>query len=306
MRLRPATPDDLSAVFSVMAARDRADLGRPDVTPQELSHRWNASEFGLAENALVAELRDGGVAAYAEANRHGGLIVVAPAHDADEHLGMALLSWTEQRERALAHERFHQLIAAGNERGRKLAERGGYALTRHLWRMVRPLDSSQDIPSAPLPPGVTTRLPAIERDATALHAIDEISFSADPDYVGISLTGFIEQHLRAHDADLTLSSVAERDGQLIGFLLCRRRDEERAGFIDLLAVHPAHQRHGLGRALLLAAFTRIAAAGLGEAQLTVSSANARGLALYESVGMTVRFQHDIWERDAANSDNTTG
>jgi ribosomal protein S18 acetylase RimI-like enzyme len=55
-------------------------------------------------------------------------------------------------------------------------------------------------------------------------------------------------------------------------------------------------RQGLGRALLQTAFAQVAAAGLREAQLTVSSENRGGLALYEGVGMTVRFEHDIWER----------
>jgi mycothiol synthase len=294
--LRPATHADLHAVFGVMCARDLADLGQPDFTLGDLTDRWSAAEFGLADNAVVAELEDRSIVAYAEANRHGGLIVVAPDQDRDGDLGAALLDWTERRERELGHPAFHQFLAAGNTHGRELVERGGYTLVRHLWRMVRRLDGSEDLPAPELPAGTTIRSPDPERDATALHALDDVSFSDAADYVGISLTMFIDQHLRAHDLDLSLSSVAERGGEVVAFLLARRWEDEDAGFVDLLAVDPAHQRQGLGRALLQTAFVQIAAAGLREAQLMVSSENPGGLALYEGVGMTVRFEHDIWER----------
>ena len=296
MLLRPATHEDLQAVFAVMSARDLADLGRPDLTLDDLRDRWSAGEFGLAEDSVVAELDDGQIAAYAEANRHGGLIVVAPDHDHDGDLGVALLAWTERRERELGHPAFHQFLAAGDTHGRELVERSGYTLVRHLWRMVRALGTSEDLPAPQPPEGITIRNPDPERDAVALHALDDISFSDAADYVGISVTMFIDQHLRAHDLDLSLSSVAERDGEIVAYLLARRWEDEDAGFVDLLAVHPAQRRRGLGRALLRTAFARIAAAGLSEAQLTVSSVNPGGLALYEGVGMTVRFEHDIWER----------
>lgn len=296
MLLRPATHEDLPAAFAVMSARDLADLGRPDLTLEDLRDRWSARDFGLADNTVVAELEDGRIAAYAEANRHGGLIVVAPEHDEGDDLGAALLEWTERRERELGHPRFHQLLAAQDSRGRALVERGGYRIVRHVRRMVRALDRSEDLMAPQLPAGTTIRTPDPERDASSLHALDDVSFSGAADYVGISPTAFIDHHLRPYDLDLSLSSVAERNAEIVAFLLARRWEDEGAGFIDLLAVHPAHQRRGLGRALLQTAFARFAAAGLHEAQLAVSSANPGGLGLYESVGMTVRFEHDIWER----------
>jgi ribosomal protein S18 acetylase RimI-like enzyme len=296
--LRPAITADLDAVFEVISARDVADLGRRDFTLRELRDRWKASDFALADDTLVADLGNGRIAAYAEANRHGALIAVAPGHDQDHELGTALLDWTERREHELGHPQFHQFLAAGNTRGREMLERGGYRIVRHLWRMVRPLNHSEDRQPPPLVPAPSTiREPDPDRDAAALHALDELSFAGAADYAAISLSGFIDHHLHAHELDLSLSSVGEREGEIVAFLLARRWDDEHAGFIDLLAVHPAHQRQGLGRALLLTAFARIAAAGLREAQLAVSSENPGGLALYKGVGMTVRFEHDIWERE---------
>jgi mycothiol synthase len=295
VRLRPATYEDLQAVFALLAARDVADLGQPDIVLQDLADRWNAGEFGLAENTLVTELSDGRIAAYAEANRQGGLIVVAPEHEDDE-IASALLEWSERRQRELGHRQFGQLVAARNARGGQLVERAGYRPVRHVWRMVRGLERPDELPVPRLPPGIAMRAPDVDGDAAALHAIDAESFAPLADYRPISTSTFTEEHLRVHDVDLALSSVAEQAGHIVGFLLTRRWQDEGAGFVDLLAVHPDHQRRGIGSALLLTAFSRIAAAGLHAAQLTVASDNPRALALYESAGMTVRFQLDIWER----------
>ena len=90
--------------------------------------------------------------------------------------------------------------------------------------------------------------------------------------------------------------VGHRDGEIAGFLLSQRWDDEQAGFISILAVHPDHQRRGLASALLRQAFAGFAAAGLREAQLSVASSNPRGLRLYERLGMTPRFRFDVYER----------
>jgi ribosomal protein S18 acetylase RimI-like enzyme len=110
-------------------------------------------------------------------------------------------------------------------------------------------------------------------DAGALHTLNELSFKANPDYRPQSFTAFREEHLMAHDFDPTLSSVSEYDGQPVDFLLARLWREERAGYIDLLGVHPDHRTRGLGTALLQTALARFAAAGLQEAQLGVASDN---------------------------------
>jgi ribosomal protein S18 acetylase RimI-like enzyme len=134
------------------------------------------------------------------------------------------------------------------------------------------------------------------RDAAALHALDAAAFAAAPDYVPESLAEFTEEHLGAHDFDPALSRVVVEDEQIIGFLLARHRREEAIGFVDLLAVAPAHQRRGWGTALLSNAFAAFARAGLREAQLGVASDNPRGIRVYERAGMTVRHRFDIYER----------
>jgi len=289
--LRPPTEDDLPAVLAVLRARDTADLG-------------SATEFDLARDAAVVELPRVGVVAYADVNRHGAAAAVVPDHEGGS-AGSALLDWAERRQVERARDRHRQVIAAGNEQARALLSGAGYTPGRHYWRMVRAFDSPPE--AAKPPPGFSIRTPDVDRDAATLHALDDASFSAVPDYVPASVTAFADDHLRAHDLDVGLSVVGECGGEIAGFLLTRRWEDEETGFVDLLAVHPAHQHRGLGSALLTAAFLRIASAGLKQAELTVASDNPRALGLYERAGMTVRFRQDVWERAISReSDRPSG
>lgn len=62
----------------------------------------------------------------------------------------------------------------------------------------------------------------------------------------------VEAHWKHHRP--TLSFVAEQDVQVIGFLLGGIRRARRmvplAGWIDMLGIHPDHQREGIGRRLV--------------------------------------------------------
>lgn len=275
-----------------MVARDVADFGVPDVTLGDLRDEWRASDLDLSRDAVVAQDADRRIVGYAICHRAGTLALVAPRAEG-RGVGTQLLLWAERRDRERELERHRQWVAHSNARARHLLRAAGYEYVRSYSRMVRDLSSSpvHDPGSA-----FAVRALDIEHDAIALHALDDASFAANPDYEPESLAAFREEHLEAHDLAPELSLVAEQDGSVIGFLVARRWVDERVGYVDLLAVAPEHQRRGLGRALLLTAFERFAADGLREAQLGVASDNARASRLYERVGMTQRFQADTYER----------
>ena len=75
------------------------------------------------------------------------------------------------------------------------------------------------------------------------------------------------------------------------------RPSEGIGYVDVLGVHPDHQRRGVGSALLRAAFARFAAAGLDPAVLGVASDNPDARNLYARLGMRPRFQSDTYKRE---------
>jgi mycothiol synthase len=282
----------------VLSARELADLGVRVYTLDDLRDEWRASDLDLERNALVAESDDDGIVAYATVQRPGTLAVVAPDHEG-RGIGSRLLRWAERRERDLGRESHRQWVAADNLSARDLLTRAGYRRTRSNWRMVAPLDR---VPApAGAPAGVRLRPVDVERDAVALHAVDDMAFTGSADYVPESLREFREGHLEAHDFDPELSRVAQQDEQIVGFALGRRRPHEPVGWVDILAVHPDHQGRGIGTALLTNTFAAFVAAGLREAQLGVASFNQRALSLYERTGMRPQLQFDIYERAVAAS-----
>lgn len=80
--------------------------------------------------------------------------------------------------------------------------------------------------------------------------------------------------------------VAERPpGTIVGVVrLGRDRDRPSCGHVFSLYVHPSAQGSGVGRALLDAAGSRFAAAGLREATLWVFAANDAARAFYGRLG----------------------
>jgi mycothiol synthase len=293
MRFRAPSLEDAPEVSALLVARDIADFGRPDYTLEDLLDEWRGSDVRLDQDAVVVENDDGEIAAYALLRRPGALAVVAPAHEG-RGIGLRLLAWTEQRARERGRDSYRQWTAAGNREAMALLVGAGYTRSRSYWRMVRELQDAP--PTIAVPEGIRLRPLEADRDAVALHALDDLSFSANPDYSRHTLQEFTEEHLQPHDLSAELSTVAEVGDLMVGFQLTRRWQGESVGYVDVLGVHPEHRGRGLGAALLLDAFARFAAVGLREAQLGVASDNPRALRLYERVGMHPRFQVDVYER----------
>ncbi len=275
-----------------MAARDRADIGEVDYTLDDLREEWGASEIDLAADTCLVEL-DGSIAAYAIVHPRGTRVAVAPVFEG-RGIGAELLRWVEARERERAGRPHRQWIAQTNRHATRLLLDAGYTLARSYWRMSLALGDAQP-PCAP--PGLVLRSLDVDRDAVGIHAVDALSFAATADYEPMALEVFCERHLHPHDLDPELSRIAERDGTVVGFLLARRWTEEGIGFVDVLGVHPDHQRQGVGSALLRAAFARFAAAGLDRGELGVASDNPDARRLYDRLGMRPRFQSDTYERE---------
>jgi mycothiol synthase len=292
MQLRPPRPDDAEAVLAVLEARDIADIGVSEVTLADLDHDWRSIEFDSARDARVAVL-DRRVRGYAHVRRPGSLGVVAPDSEG-RGIGTRLLAWAEGRERERATRPHRQRIADVNAPGRALLAGSGYCLARSTYRMTIPLARFEA--AAPPPQDVTIRALQIEADALRLHALDVASFAGADDYEPMSADVFRERHLEAHDTAPELTCVAERAGRIVGFALVSRRQAERLGHIDVLAVAPDQQAQGIGTALLTSAFARIKAAGLARAELGVSSTNPGAVRLYERMGMTRRYTFDTYER----------
>ena len=89
----------------------------------------------------------------------------------------------------------------------------------------------------------------------------------------------IERHLRNEDSVVLVTRIA---GAVAGFAIMQYGDE--AAHLNLLAVEPLHQRHGIGRRLVewLEATARVA--GTFTIRLEVRFSNRSGCAFYRTLG----------------------
>jgi mycothiol synthase len=295
IRLRAPIIADAAAVLEVLTARDIADTGEPDYTLEDLLQEWQLADVDLDQDARVAE-QEGRITGYGIVRRQATMVAVDPRFE-DGDVGQVLLNWSEERNRQLGRDRHRHYVGATDARARELLAGAGYALLRSYWRMVREFDCSEQ--TAPVvPDGFRIRPLDLTADAEAVHVLDDLAFSVVPDYNPSTFEQFRDEHLSAHDLDPGLSVIAEAEGAVAGFALTRVWSAERVGFVDVLAVHPAHQGRGIGTALLGHAFVVYAAAGLREAQLGVATDNPRALGLYERIGMRQKFRFDVYERAA--------
>ncbi len=88
----------------------------------------------------------------------------------------------------------------------------------------------------------------------------------------------------ARNPGLFLVGVDPGDPTLILGTVIGTYDGRRA-YLYHVAVHPAHHRHGYGRALVTAALERLWAAGAPKVTLRVAAANTGAIAFYHSLGL---------------------
>ena len=79
---------------------------------------------------------------------------------------------------------------------------------------------------------------------------------------------------------------AEEDGALVGCILAGH--DGRRGYIYHTAVQPAHQKQGVGHALVQAALTALKSEDVTKVALVAFRRNERGNAFWEKEGFTLR------------------
>lgn len=150
------------------------------------------------------------------------------------------------------------------------------------------------IPVAALPDGYRVRA---LRDASELPARSWLSWRAfhpdepDSNYEGWEWYRNVQlAPLYRRDLDLVVESA---DGELAAFATIWFDDVTRTGAFEPVGTHPAHQRRGLGRALLTDGMQRLRERGATLA--TVGSGAPGPRAFYESLGMAVVDRAELWE-----------
>lgn len=278
--MRPASADDAEAILAVGVARDVADVGEPDWSIEAVR-----DELAGASDAVVFTDESERVVGFALLTGIDARVAVHP--DAcGRGIGTALREWAEEHANG---ELLRQETMGSNGAANALLEAAGYERTDRFWRMSRELDGSEAAPDWPA--DVIVRPFERGRDERAAY---ELVSDAMREVPGSTERTFEEWSARALGERLSpeLSVVAEgADGALAGLALCERWDD-RDGYVDYLAVAPAWQGRGLGRALLRAALAGFAAAGLTRGILWVHGDNESATALYRGAGMEAAFTSD--------------
>jgi len=86
----------------------------------------------------------------------------------------------------------------------------------------------------------------------------------------------------------TIRLKAERNEEIIGFVIGDRRARKDVGWVASIGVHPTYRRRGIGRRLLAACEQQLGSARI---RLSLRRSNEQALALYRQVGYA---QVGVW------------
>src|SRR4051812_26557837 len=280
MALRPAADDDRDAVSALGVTEEAAWFGAPEISADEVAE-WLEDEGGVSRG-LVSVSDGGAVCGFASPGRHLSVFLADPA--LTDEVADALLPWLREQRRDV------QLMTFAGDAARVAAfERHGLRHRRSVFSLVRH-DSAGPLPAPTFPDGVEVAPYRVGDDDEAAHHLIYVdaAWASVPGHKDRDLDDWRAIARRAHAAFL-----ARRDGRAVGWVAGRLPASGR-GWVDTLAVAASERRRGLGRALLLHAFSQLQRAGARGLGLGVEAANEGALGLYRSVGLEVEREWRIY------------
>lgn len=299
---RPVRPDDLEPLLRLQHAHQRAVLGHPDATLDDVRDQLADPDLEPASPVVIDD--DGRALGCAlvfvdgDSGRAALDVVVDPGrggHLLGELLDRALaLTASAAAARGTAQLEADQDCYRDDRQLAEALRQRGFERATAFHRMRRELDAPFEV-----------RMP----DGVALERVDDDSEPTLRRAFALHTStfaghfGFVprpwEQWLAAHHARSGTGPLwfATLDGTDVGFL--HETDwyvtDQGAGYVARLGVEPAARGRGVARALLLSSFAGMRERGRRVALLHVDSANATGAtALYESVGMRPVLVIDMW------------
>jgi mycothiol synthase len=296
---RPHDYGEMARVIMAARAADGIDYA---VTGEELAIDYeNGTKWDFERDFLMAEM-GGRLVAYTRtwwedttdgARTYIGICQVDPAVRR-RGIGRALLHANERRRRELAandgpgrQQWLETFINGDDPGGHVLLEQEGYRRIRSFHDMVRP--TLDDIPDAPLPPGLDLR-PATAAHARAVFEADAEAFRDHWGWVDASEEEF-QRFISYPTFDPSLWQVAWDRDEVAGHVINEINEHEnklhdyRRGLLASVAVRRPWRRRGLARALVVASLHVLRERGMTSATLGVDFENPQGaFHLYESLG----------------------
>lgn len=271
----------------VFLANDRREVSWP-------LYRWDYWRWHVNENIFRFDLRaaiflwqDGGGRLVAVAHPDGkgeAVLQVYPAFHTPE-LDVELMGVAEMQFATTRPDGRQRLVIWAHQSDalrQDLLRRRGYARGDHPEHQRR-RSLEQPIPACPPPPGYRIRALGDADEHPARSWLSWRVFHPDaPDdrYEGHAWYRNV-QRAPLYRRDLDLVAVAP-DGELAAFCTLWFDDVTRTAAFEPVGTHPAHQRRGLGKAIMAEGLRRVR--DLGATLCTVGSYDEAAGALYASMG----------------------
>lgn len=292
--VRPAAPNDIEAVYALIAKQNVADYGEAMLTIDDLRKSWGHINF---ETETCAAYADGKLAGYAELlNGDSPYIYLEDRSNVD--LGFQLLTILEEEalNRKAEDIRLSTRISEKNKTLLELFASNGYRSDLTFLIMERTLNEPPAVPQ--WPERVHVRAFILAQDEYATYQADEeasqdkgyhepLSFQAWVTHMGMDRESF----------DPSLWFLAIEENEIVGVALnvCERKTN--TGWVDHLRVRPAWRNKGIGNSLLLHAFSEFHRRGVHRVRLSVDSKSLTNAPhLYKNVGMNTIQQYHIYEK----------
>ena len=301
LRVRAPRQDDVEALTAMYVRANVADFGEADTDADDVESIWRWPGLEPEHDVTVVVDEHDSPAGYAWVHDGSSADLTVDPDWRGRGIGGALLAWlvaraAEQAGRLGRRTSLKLDALSGDKAAVRLLEAAGFRPTRATLLMGVELTGERPAPA--WPDGVGQRPFDTGRDARAAHALITEAFR---DVAGSTPRTF--QHWSTFtversdfDPGLCVRAVSHSGDRLVGVSL--NHSFEGDGFVQYLAVARDWRRRGLGEALLLASFARMAERGMPRATLFVDADNTTGAGrLYERAGMRERHRWDRWELD---------
>ena len=293
--VRPAKPEDIEGVHSLIARQQVADYGQALRTLDDLRKIWQS--INIEVDTCTAHA-DGHLAGYAEL-LEGDSLYIYLAERGNVDLAFQLLRILEDK--AVAHKtekvKLYTRISERNNTLLQLFASNGYR--SNLSFLMMELEMDEPPPAPEEVEGITIRPFVKGQDEQGTYQADEEAAEDKGYHTPLTYDGWVKRmRMDQESFDPGLWFLAFEENEIAGAALNLYDRETNIGWVDHLSVRRAWRRRGIGRALLLHSFGEFYRRGIRHIKLNVDSKSLTNAPrLYKQVGMNTVQQYHIYTKE---------
>ncbi|TNM59818.1 mycothiol synthase [Streptomyces sp. NP160] len=291
---------EVAAVEALVARAAAVDGGHPLSEASLLALR----EPGPAAQHVLVDLAGSGgsagqdgppvVVGYAQLPADGGAELLVDPQVRRRGVGTAL---AEQLEHLARGAELAVWAHGGSPAAAALARSRGYGPVRELQHRRRPLGPASPLPPLELPDDVALRAFEVGRDEEAWLDLNARAFASHPEQGRWTAADLAARQAEPwFDPAGLLLAVESQHGRLLASHWTKV--EGLAGEVYVVAVDPAAQGRGLGRAVVLAGLHHLDTSGCTSVELYVEADNAAAVRLYERLGFDLDTSDVLYRQGA--------